>query len=126
MYSFSAASSCPCAHGNAALNIPVALMYPSVERRWKATPLAFLVASSPLAKRVHTYHQEVIIRVFPIRLLAEDAAGVQILRQRDAQVGIVEEAKVVGFRRVGGADLAGLDLQFGLAQAAALDEDLIW
>ena len=38
---------------------------------------------------------------------------------------IVEDTKVVRLRRVGSADLARLDLQFGLAKAAALDKDLI-
>ena len=38
---------------------------------------------------------------------------------------IVEDTKVVRLGRVRGADLARLDLQFGLAKAAALDKDLI-
>ena len=38
---------------------------------------------------------------------------------------IVEDTKVVRLGRVRGADLTRLDLQFGLAEAAALDKDLI-
>ena len=38
---------------------------------------------------------------------------------------IVEDTKVVRLSRVGGANLTRLDFQFGLAEAAALDKDLI-
>ena len=39
-------------------------------------------------------------------------------------MGVIEQAKVLGLGRIGDADLAGLDVQVGLPQAAALDEDL--
>ena len=39
---------------------------------------------------------------------------------------IVEDTKVVRLRRVRGANLTRLDLQLGLAKAAALDKDLIY
>lgn len=38
---------------------------------------------------------------------------------------IVEDTKVIRLSRVRSANLAGLDFQFGLAKAAALDKDLI-
>jgi hypothetical protein len=41
-------------------------------------------------------------------------------------VRIIEDTKVVRLRRVGGANLTRLHLQFGLAKAAALDKDLIY
>jgi hypothetical protein len=40
-------------------------------------------------------------------------------------VRVVEDTKVVRLGRVRGANLARLDFQFGLSEAAALDEDFI-
>ena len=39
---------------------------------------------------------------------------------------VVENTKVVRLGRVRGANLARLDFQFGLSEAAALDKDLIY
>lgn len=39
-------------------------------------------------------------------------------------MGIVEHAQVLGLGRTGDADLARLDMEIGLSQAAALNEDL--
>jgi hypothetical protein len=106
MYSFSLASSSTDAYGKAALNMPVALMYPSLDR----------LCSRVSAKIFHSfsgafpYHQEVCLGVFPVRSLDEDSARAQIAGERHAQVRIVENTKVVRLRRVGGADLTRLDL----------------
>lgn len=81
--------------------------------------------SSILFSHTLPYHQEVCLGVFPVRSLDEDSARAQVARKRHAQVRIVEDTKVVRLRRVGSADLTRLDLQFGLAKAAALDKDLI-
>jgi len=41
-------------------------------------------------------------------------------------VRIVEDTEIVRLGRVRGANLARLDFQFGLSEAAALDKDLIY
>lgn len=41
-------------------------------------------------------------------------------------MGIVEQAEILGLGCIGDSDLAGFDMQVGLPQAAALDEDLDW
>lgn len=70
-------------------------------------------------------HEEVGLRVLAVAALCEDAAAAEVLRQGHAQVSVVEHAQVVGLGRVAGAHQARLDLQFGLTEAAALDEDFI-
>lgn len=54
----------------------------------------------------------------------EDAAAFEISRQWNTNVGVIDEAEILWFGRIGGADLAGIDLEFGLAQAALCDEFL--
>lgn len=122
MYSFSLASSSTDAYGKAALNMPVALMYPSLDRLCSFVSANIFHSFSS----AFPYHQEVCLGVFPVRSLDEDSARAQIAGKWHAQVRIVEDTKVVRLRRVGSADLTRLHLQFGLAKAAALDEDLIY
>ena len=101
--------------------MPVALMYPSLDRLCSCvSAMIFHPVSSAIP-----YHQEVCLWVFPVRSLDEDSARAQVAWERYAQVRIVEDTKVFRLRRVCGADLTGVHLQFGLAKAAALDEDLI-
>jgi hypothetical protein len=122
MYSFSLTSSSTDAYGKAALNMPVALMYPSLDRLCSYVSAKIFHPFS----RASPYHQEVCLWVFPVRSLDEDSARAQIARKRHAQVRIVEDTKVIRLRRVRGADLTGLHLQFSLAKTSALDKDLIY
>lgn len=75
--------------------------------------------------RASTHHQEVCFGISAIEALAEDTAVAQILRQRHAQVRIIQETEVVGLSRVRRAHLARPDLELRLSQASSLDEDLI-
>ena len=122
MYSFSLASSSSDAYGKAALNMPVALMYPSLDRLYSCVSAKIFHSFSG----AFPYHQEVCLRIFPVRSLDEDSTRAQIAGERHAQVRIVENTKVVRLRRVGSADLTRLHLEFGLAKAAALDKNLIY
>ena len=122
MYSFSLASSSTDAYGKAALNMPVALMYPSLDRLCLRVSADFF---HPLS-RSFPYHQEVCLGVFSVRSLDEDSARAQIAGERHAQVRVIEDTKIVRLRRVGSADLTRLHLQLGLSEAAALDKNLIY
>jgi hypothetical protein len=101
--------------------MPVALMYPSLDR------LCFCVSnfSFQSLSRLYSYHQKVCLGVFPVRSLDEDTARAQVAWKRHAQVRIIENTKVVRLRRVRSANLARLHFQFGLTKAAALDKDFI-
>jgi hypothetical protein len=124
MYSFSLDSSSTDAYGKAALNMPVALMYPSLDRLCCDSPISTYFFR--LVQRIESYHQKVRLWVFPVRSLDEDTARAQVARERHAQVRVVEDTKVVRLGRVRGANLAWLDFQFGLPEAATLDKDLIY
>jgi hypothetical protein len=124
MYSFSLDSSSTDAYGKAALNMPVALMYPSLDRLCRVSPIS--LHSFHLVQSSASYHQKVRLWVFPVRSLDEDTARAQVARERHAQVRVVEDTKIVRLGRVRGANLARLDFQFGLSEAAAFDKDLIY
>jgi hypothetical protein len=104
--------------------MPVALMYPSLDRLCRVSPIStdlfHLVQSSD------SYHQKVCLWVFPVRSLDENTTRAQVARKRHAQVRVVEDTKVVRLGRVRGANLARFDFQFGLSETAALDKDLIY
>jgi hypothetical protein len=102
--------------------MPVALMYPSLDRLCSRVSTAKLPSFS---SRSCSYHQEVCLGVFPVRSFGEDSARAQVAREWHTQVRIVEDTKVVRLSRVRCANLTRLDLQFSLAEAAALDEYLI-
>lgn len=72
------------------------------------------------------YHQEVRLGVGRVAAEGEDAGAAEVLGQRDAQVGIVEDAEVLSLCGVCDASGAGLDGEVGLAESAALDEDVDW
>lgn len=55
----------------------------------------------------------------------EDTAVAQVLGQGRAQMRIVENAEVFRLRRVGGAKLSWLYLEFGLSETSSLDQNLI-
>lgn len=97
-------------------------MYPSLDRLCSDVSAKFF----HLSGSSFSYHQKVCLGVFPVRALHENTARAQVAGKRHAQVRIVENTKVIRLCRVGGANLAWLDFQFGLAKAAALDEDLIY
>jgi hypothetical protein len=104
--------------------MPVALMYPSLDRLCCVSPI-----STDFFHPVQfseSYHQKVRLWVFPVRSLDEDAARAEVAGKRHAQVRVVEDTKVVRFGRVRGANLARLDFQFGLPEAAALNKDLVY
>lgn len=101
--------------------MPVALMYPSLDRLCSCVSTASFFSFS----RSFPYHQEVCFGVFPVRSLDENTARAQVARKRHAQVRIVEDTKVIRLSRVRRANLAGLDFQFGLPKATALDKNLI-
>jgi hypothetical protein len=103
--------------------MPVALMYPSLDRLCCVSPISTEIFH--LVQSSESYHQKVCLWVFPVRSLNEDAARAQVAGERHAQVRVVEDTKVVRLGRVRGANLARLDFQFGLSEAAALDEDFI-
>jgi hypothetical protein len=124
MYSFSLDSSSTDAYGKAALNMPVALMYPSLDRLCRGPPISTYF--SHLIQFSESYHQKVGLWVFPVRSLDEDAARAQVAGKRHAQVRIVEDTEVIRLGRVRSANLARLDFQFGLSETAALDKDLIY
>ena len=124
MYSFSLDSSSTDAYVKAALNVPVALMYPSLDRLCCVSPIS--TGFIHLVQSSESYHQKVRLWVFSVRSLDENAARAQIAWERHAQVRVVENTKVVRLGRVRGANLARLDFQFGLSEAAALDKDLIY
>lgn len=123
MYSFSAVSSSTCAYGNAALNMPVALMKPSLERRCSCL-LAHLLFSAR-AHCDYTYHQEVSFRIFLVLALDEDTAAAEVFGKRHAKMGIVKSTQVLRLGRIARANLARLDLELRLSQASSLYQDLI-
>jgi len=122
MYSFSVTSSSTDAYGKAALNMPVALIYPSLDRLCSCVSTAIY----HLFSRAFPYHQKVCLWVFPVRSFDEDSTRAQVAWKRHAQVRIVEDTKVVRLSRVRSADLTRLHLQLSLTKAAALDKDLIY
>lgn len=123
MYSFSAVSSSTCAYGNAALNMPVALMKPSLERRCSC-----LLAHLLFRAHAHcntTYHQEVGFGIFLVLALDEDTAAAEVFGKWHAEMGIVESTQVLCLGRIARPNLARLDLELGLPQASSLYQDLI-
>jgi len=70
------------------------------------------------------YHQKVGLWVCLVLLQREDAGALQVLRQGDAQVGVVEDAQILHLTRVGDSDLAGFHGEVRLSQPATLDEDI--
>jgi hypothetical protein len=101
--------------------MPVALMYPSLDRLCDRISTLYFQFFS----RLSSYHQKVCLGVFPVRSLNEDTARAQVAWERHAQVRIIEDTKVLRLRRVRCANLARVHFQFGLAKAATLDKDLI-
>lgn len=74
----------------------------------------------------HTYHQEIGLGPLAILSLNENAASCEVFGEWHAQMGIIEDAQVLQLRRIGGANLAGLDFELRLSQASTLNEDLIY
>jgi len=103
--------------------MPVALMYPSLDRLCRVSPIS--TDFSHLVQSFESYHQKVRLWVFPVRSLDENAARAQVTGKRHAQMRVVEDTKVIRLGRVRSANLARLDFQFGLSEAATLNKDLI-
>lgn len=72
-----------------------------------------------------THHQEVGFGPLAIGLSHKDAAGAEVFGEGNAKVGVVEDAEVVRLGGIGGAHLAGLDFQLGLAETPSLYKRLV-
>jgi hypothetical protein len=66
-----------------------------------------------------TYHQEVGLWVLGRGVRGEDLRALQILGQRSAEVGILEDTQVLGLGSVRRANQARLNGQIGLAETTA-------
>ena len=75
--------------------------------------LATSLVKSGSTRRSH--HEKVSLGVVLVSLESEDAATLQVLGQRDAQMRIVEHAEVVDLGSICGIDLTRLDGELRLS-----------